>query len=376
MAQKPTIFSTLPSVYAVDQNYVIIVPVEEPCVMWVRVGDEDFFDDANGVLRSRILTHKMTVPMALLDEKQKYTVCWRKIIDRKAYFSVTGEVEEYESSFRPVPLDQEKINLYHIADTHSRTETPILAGGYFQRIGEPLDLLILNGDIPEDSGNPARFQAIHQIASGITHGEIPVVFSRGNHDNRGVYAEEFALHTPTSESGLPYYTFRLGPIWGLVLDAGEDKPDEHEAYGHTTCFANYRRRETRWLEEVCDKALPDFENEKIQYRLVISHLSLTQRRFSPFDIEQELFAHWARILREKVKPHLMLCGHAHECYISYPGDDNDALGNPCPVVVASKPGVKPDTSFIGGAVTLNKNLAEIKFTDDSGSVLGSETIQL
>ena len=62
MTRRPDIFADLPTVYAVGKNYIIIVPVNEPCLMWVRVGDEEFYDDSNGILRSARLTHKMTVP--------------------------------------------------------------------------------------------------------------------------------------------------------------------------------------------------------------------------------------------------------------------------------------------------------------------------
>ena len=46
MTRRPDIFADLPTVYAVGKNYIIIVPVNEPCLMWVRVGDEEFYDDS------------------------------------------------------------------------------------------------------------------------------------------------------------------------------------------------------------------------------------------------------------------------------------------------------------------------------------------
>ena len=55
-----------------------------------------------------------------------------------------------------------------------------------------IDFLILNGDILDHSGDPSKFANIYIICSEITGGNIPVVFSRGNHDLRGNYAEKFA----------------------------------------------------------------------------------------------------------------------------------------------------------------------------------------
>ena len=116
-----------------------------------------------------------------------------------------------------------------------------------------IDFLILNGDLPNHSGDISNFTTIHRIASEITGGEIPVVFSRGNHDMRGIYAENIAEHTPT-DHGNSYYTFRLGGVWGLVLDCAEDKNDDHPEYGNCNCCHAFRREQTKFIESVIKNA--------------------------------------------------------------------------------------------------------------------------
>ncbi|MBO5845295.1 MAG: hypothetical protein J6Q77_01490, partial [Clostridia bacterium] len=143
MRQIPDVFCTTPIVYAVGQEYQILVPVSSETIMWVQVGEERYCDDSNGVFRSNTTTHKMTVPMDVLDRAGGYTVCFRRVIERKPYFSKTGEIEQYTSVFRPIPRDGQ-INIYHIADAHNVVEAPVAAARCF---GKP-DLLILNGDIP------------------------------------------------------------------------------------------------------------------------------------------------------------------------------------------------------------------------------------
>ena len=375
MAQKPEIFAALPTVYAVADKYIIIVPVNEPCLMWVGIGENEYYDDSNGILRSGRLTHKMTVPMAELDAARIYTVRWRKMIERKPYRSEVGEIEEYTSAFRPIDPDKERINIYNIADAHNRVEGPINAGKYFERTGEELDLLLLNGDIPNHSGDVAYFEAIHRIAAGVTGGEIPVVFARGNHDTRGVCAELIEDYTPT-DNGVSYYTFRLGPVWGIVMDCAEDKPDDHIEYAHTICCEDFRRRETRWLEALCNAEKPEYSDGGIKYKIVVVHNPFTERRNPPFDIEEDTFAHWASLLRENVKPHLMICGHVHKCYVTYPGGERDAFGQPCPIVAASKLSKDDLSFFVGGAITLDGNMAYVRFTDNDGNIVGEETVKL
>ena len=375
MAQKPEIFAALPTVYAVADKYIIIVPVNEPCLMWVGIGENEYYDDSNGILRSGRLTHKMTVPMAELDAARSYTVRWRKMIERKPYRSEVGEIEEYTSAFRPIDPDKERINIYNIADAHNRVDGPINAGKYFERTGEELDLLLLNGDIPNHSGDVAYFEAIHRIAAGVTGGEIPVVFARGNHDTRGVCAELIEDYTPT-DNGVSYYTFRLGPVWGIVMDCAEDKPDDHVEYAHTICCEDFRRRETRWLEALCNAEKPEYSDGGIKYKIVVVHNPFTERRNPPFDIEEDTFAHWASLLRENVKPHLMICGHVHKCYVTYPGGERDAFGQPCPIVAASKLSKDDLSFFVGGAITLDGNMAYVRFTDNDGNILGEETVKL
>lgn len=366
MKAIPDAFATTPVVYAVGRTYQIMVPVTCETLMWVAVGDKCYYDDSNGILRSAVTTHRMTVPAEELEREKKYTVCFRRVIERKPYFSDTGEVEHYESVFRPV--QGEPLHIYHIADAHNRVTLPVAAGKFF---GEKLDLLVLNGDIPNHSGKIEYLTTIHQIASELTGGEIPVIFSRGNHDTRGIFAEQIADHTPT-DNGRSYFTFRLGHLWGIVLDCGEDKPDKNAEYGNTICCEAFRRRETDFIRAVIADKQNEYAAEGVVNRLVIVHNPFTQTFGTPFDIEQETFTLWASLLREHIKPQLMLCGHVHKCYISRVGGPCDHKGQPCPVVVASRP--QKDGPFGGGALTLYGDRCNVKFTDSNGDIFGDEDI--
>ena len=116
---------THPAVFAVEDEYQIMVCVKAPCLMWVQVGDEKYFDESNGILRSNVTTHRMKIPAELLNQEKKYTVCWRKIIDRKPYFPETEDEQRLEYTFRP--LKNEKTVMYHISDAHNMVDAPVAA---------------------------------------------------------------------------------------------------------------------------------------------------------------------------------------------------------------------------------------------------------
>ncbi|MBO5213806.1 MAG: metallophosphoesterase [Clostridia bacterium] len=366
---------THPAVFAVEDEYQIMVCVKEPCLMWVQIGEEKIFDESNGMLRSNVTTHRMHVPGDLLNREKKYTLCWRKVIDRKPYFTQTEEEQRLEYSFRPVPED--KIIIYHVSDAHKMIDAPVTAARHFEKKYGKIDLLILNGDIPNHSGDISQFDTVYEIVSALTGGEIPTIFSRGNHDMRGVHAETFAEYTP-NRYGNTYYTVRIGSIAAILLDCGEDKEDSCEAYGHTICCHQFRQRQTKWLRQIVDGK--QFEDPSIRYKLVISHnpfpLALKQERF---DIEQDIYGEWCSILKNEIQPDLLMAGHYHKQFVSFPGDErDDHLGNPCPVAVCCIPrrgdAEKGTVDYHAGAGFLFENGSITCCFADCNGVLSGEIV--
>ncbi|MBQ3015516.1 MAG: metallophosphoesterase [Clostridia bacterium] len=355
------IIKNAPAVFAVERNYSILIQVIESSVMWIRVGDECYYDHSNGVLRSSRNIHSITVPGEKLESAGEYTVCYRKMIERKPYFSVTGEVEEVTYAFRPV--SSKKLNLYQIADAHGMVEGSVAAAKAFEKKYGKVDLLVLNGDVIDHSGNVENFDAIFEISSGVTGGNIPIVFSRGNYDTRGIYAEEFENYTPT-RCGISYYTFRISDVWGLVLDCGEDKLDANEEYGNTNCHEAFRRYETEYLESIIKNKENEYAETGVKKKLIFTHVPFTRRFKPPFNIEEDTYAYWAKLLREEVKPDLMIAGHTHKYSIDRPGCDNDALGQPCTVVVASQPDTKKKF-YAGGGVVFDNDKTKVVFSNQN-----------
>ena len=228
-----------------------------------------------------------------------------------------------------------------------------------------MDFLVFNGDILNFCDSIENFNTIYKISSEIAKGEIPIVFARGNHDMRGRYAEKLSDFTPT-DNGNSYYTFRLGSIWGMVLDCGEDKLDSRKEYGNTISCQKFRERETQFIYDVIESE--EYNAHGITQKLIISHNPFFYKPADPtFDIEDDLFNEWCRLLREYIKPTLMLCGHMHALHICEPGGSIDNRGLPCLAVVGSD--IHFDEYYIGCGIEINGKNIEITYTNDKGEII-------
>ena len=313
----------------------------------------------------------MTVPQELLDRAGEYTVYYRIVNERKPYYSDVSDVYEYHSPFYPVKDGNARF--YSIADAHNDVARPVASAKAYGEI----DFLILNGDLPDHSGDVKNFATIHKIAAEITDGEKPVVFSRGNHDMRGIYAEKLAEHTPT-DNGNSYYTFRLGSIWGMVMDCGEDKYDYHIEYAHTICCEDFRKRELEFIKNVIINARKEYEAEGVTKKIIIAHDPFTEY-LPPQTSEEDMktYKEWAKLLRDYIRPDAMICGHVHQAYVTNVGDELDRLGQPCPVVVGSAPGSKiysprigtwVENVYVGAGFEAGEEKITVNFVGSDGAV--------
>ncbi len=355
-----------PAVFAVKRDYHIMMYSLAPCLMWVKVGDKVYYDEINGILRCHTMVHKVIVPMEELDSAKGYTLCLRYFADGKPYFPELKPVQERNFKFSPV-TDNKTVRAYHIADVHNCPDGPLQVAKAYGDI----DFLILNGDIADGLTEVEKYETIYELTSAITGGQIPVVFARGNHDMRGQYAEMYHEYTPT-DRGNTYYTFRLGAIWGLILDCGEDKLDSHEQYREMICCHEFRERETAYIKEIIEKADEEYLAEGIEYRIVICHNPFTFRPQPIFDIEDEIYREWARLLGESIKPDVMITGHVHCLKVIRPGDEWDNRDQSFPVVIGAARG--ENDYYAGAALEFHEKEIHVIFNDNRGTVIMNETL--
>lgn len=359
-----------PAVCAVGNTYQIMLPVKYDMLVRVRVGDEYYYNHTNGIRISATPMQRISVPMKKLDAEKQYTVLCSRLKKRKAYCSEPSEEVEVTYKFKPIEKT-ENIKIYHIADTHGCVNEAVNA---CKKYSKDIDLLVFNGDVADSSDRYEDLLVLYQIASQVAEGSVPCVISRGNHDLRGLCAAKLAEYMP-AYNGLSYYTFRLGCIWGIIIDCGEDKNDGHKEYGHTVCCHTFRLEETEFIKKVIKAA--EYNDDGIKYRLVISHTPFFDRDKPPFDIESEIYTDWCRLLREYIKPDLMLCGHVHKFSINLPGDSTDIYGIPCPAVIGSQMLNKraKKRGFGGAGLEISSGNVKVTLTTED-EIIKEENIKL
>lgn len=360
---RKSILRNGPTVCAVGREYQIMVPVNCDALMRVSINGKVYDNHANGVRRSQCAVQRFCVPMEELDAAGEYTLIYNRVLARRAYSCLKGPTVSHTYRFSPI-ADKDEINLYVLSDCHGIRKESIEAGSYF---GESLDLLLLNGDVSSSCMTLDEALLPYDIAFGITQGHVPCIITRGNHDLRGVWSEHLHELIP-SQNGRMYYTVEFGPLWLLVLDCGEDKDDGHREYGGTAAFHAMRCEETLFLRAVAEQLKTDTAEQE-KHRIVVSHIPVPYRDRGeargerPFDIEEELYAEWTRILNENIRPELYIAGHLHRTELWRPDSPKNCRGIDCPVLIAGKPLHGRNRNVFGAAVTLGSEKNTILFTD-------------
>jgi Ca2+/Na+ antiporter len=301
---RPNRFGVGPVVYAVGDDYQIVFTTTARSTAWVKVGDAKYYDTYAGYDVSETKVHKVSLPMAALDAAKSYTVYSKAMILRGPYGSLQGRTISAERRFRPVdPSDG--IQCYSIADNHEFSGAAIKAGSYW---GDKLDFLIIDGDTSSFLDRTGDLEFALKIASGITKGERPVVYARGNHETKGLLSTEFHRYVGADGEKF-YYTFRLGPVWGVVLDLGEDHADNWYEFWGGAHFDEYRAEQSRFLDSLIATPSASYGAPGVRYRIGVSHVPVAFKENK--DYIAQVRDLWTEKL-DKMGLDFMIHGHFHE----------------------------------------------------------------
>ena len=319
-----------PYLQAVGENEATIVwTTDTDAVSWVETapgGDDSFYAqerpasyqtrDGNRVT-GRL--HKITVTGLTKGTEYRYRAYSRAVLhyegQNNVLFGKTVATDVYGRKpyrFRTLDSSKPETAFTVVNDIHGRIgDLRALTGN--AAAGRD-DLIIFNGDMSDMENETSYFAAFMDEAVNLFAGETPVFYCRGNHETRGKFNMQFSSYFPSS-TGKLYYSFRQGPVFFIMLDSGEDKPDSDIEYSGLSQFDAYRSEQQTWLKSVTESDA----FRTAAYRLAFVHIP-------PVDTDW----HGAQEVKAKFLPALngtgitaMFCGHTHRYSYVEPDAQHD-----------------------------------------------------
>ncbi|MDH6357640.1 metallophosphoesterase family protein [Parabacteroides sp. PF5-9] len=240
-----------------------------------------------------------------VQEIQPYHIQYGKVVASNVYSAKPFK-------FRTLDKDQSKASFLMVNDIHG--DNTLFAHLLKDEPLKDFDFVLFNGDMLSDIRSEQQlFDGFMTLAVQQFATEIPMFFARGNHEARGLFSTEFINYFPTP-TGQPYYSFRQGPAFFIVLDAGEDKPDSDIEYHGLGAFDIYRKEQTQWLKETLESEA--FKQAPV--KIVIMHVPpIRSTWYGPIQVKKEFIP-----LLNNAGIDLMLSGHLHQHFYIPAGEDD------------------------------------------------------
>ncbi len=274
-----------------------------------------------------------------------------------------GEIQtSAERSFRTLDPGAAETKFVVWNDTHENTETLRSLDALTAPI-QP-DFLLWNGDQSNDVHFERDMAGQFLQPAGLAIADRwPLAYVRGNHDVRGPAALSLPNFTGTPDDRY-FYGFRSGPMAALVLDTGEDKPDDSPYLSGLGAFQKMQRRQAEWLKGVVQERW--FRDAP--HKVLFCHIPLWFKhpRNPKSDGTKYCRDLWTPTLVEAgVK--LVVSGHTHD-HLWMPAQE----GQPIAQLIGGAPQPKHAT-FIQGTAT--KTELKLKMTKLDGTVLAEASLK-
>jgi acid phosphatase type 7 len=271
-----------------------------------------------------------------------------------------SDLQESElHSFRTLNPNADATTFAVWNDTHENAAT--LKSLHEKTAAIKPDFLVWNGDQTNDVHFEKDMAGQFLTPAGLAIADSwPLAYVRGNHDVRGPEAHRVPQFTGTPNDQF-YYAFRSGPLAALVMDTGEDKPDDSPNFAGMAAFQVMQRRQASWLKSVTRYSW----FQSAPFKILFCHIPLyftrdifpTHQRWECHNVCREL---WVPTLVEAgVK--LIISGHTHD-HRWMPAKD----GQPIAQLIGGAPQYQHATLIQG---TVTREILKVEMSSLDGTVV-------
>lgn len=300
--------------------------------------------------------HKIRIDGLQPGQKYYYRVCSQEILLYQAYKKVFGNTAQSAFSEFTLPAtDTDSFTAVVFNDLHQHTQTFRALCQQIKNVN--YDFVVFNGDCvddPVDHNQATSF--ISELTEGVCGDRIPTFFMRGNHEIRNAYSIGLRDHYDYV-GDRTYGSFNWGDTRIVMLDCGEDKPDDHWVYYGLNDFTQLRNEQVDFLK----KELSSKEFKKAGKRVLIHHIPLYGN-----DGKNLCANLWTKLL-EKAPFNISLNAHTHK-YAYHPKGE---LGNNYPVIIGG--GYKMDGTTVM-ILEKKKDELRVKVLNAKGKILLDITV--
>jgi predicted phosphodiesterase len=279
-------------------------------------------NSTDGIIDGGGTLHKVRIDGLTMGTEYKYQTVSKQLMKYQPYKIFYGDtLVSKDNVFTTSEKRNETLNFVVLNDIHERSDLM----GSFLRQANNRDLYFFNGDMIHYLQNPSQiFNGFLDTAVYYFAKEKPFYLVRGNHETRGMLARELKDYFDFPDNRF-YYALNRGPVHFIILDCGEDKPDDNRYYYNLAAYDDYRLEQLEWLKE--HVVTEDFI--KAKYRIVIIHMPIYVNNRSGYGM-QFLASHFGPVLQE-AGIDLMISGHTHRTVFH----EKDESGFGYPVLVSS-----------------------------------------
>ncbi len=273
-----------PYLQAVGPNeFTVCWRTNLPSVGWIEVAPDDgshFYKierpkhfDARFGRKNISKFHKVRISGLEPGKSYRYRVMQNSVLLDEDYTRIIygegfGSDILHHSPFRVTTLDPNKKSVKFAVGNDFHEKDSLICQTFAKARDKGYDFVMFNGDMTTRIKNQNYiFDHYLESASRLFASDIPLYMNRGNHENRGSYAYNYIDVFPTL-SGAPYYGFRQGPVYFLVLDSSEDKPDSDIRNLSIMCHDEFREQELEWLKQVVESK----EFKEAPVKIVFMHM--------------------------------------------------------------------------------------------------------